>query len=74
MGVSSSSEKVVAYSDRVEITATLTDPSLSVYAVNGNREKSDTPEGKGSRNPVALFHMERTALPVTVVWLGSGEA
>ena len=67
-------EKVVAYSDRVEITATLTDPSMSVEAGNGNREKSDTEEGKRSRNPIALFHIERTALPVTVVWLGNGEA
>ncbi|MFH1933469.1 MAG: CsgG/HfaB family protein [Pseudomonadota bacterium] len=67
-------EKVVAYSDRVEITAILTDPSMSVEAGNGNREKSDTPDGKRSRNPVALFHMERTALPVKVVWLGNGKA
>jgi len=67
-------EKVVAYSDRVEITAILTDPSMSVEAGNGNREKSDTEEGKRSRNPVALFHIEKTALPVTVVWLGNGEA
>ena len=65
---------MVAYSDRVEITAILTDPSMSVEAGNGNREKSDTEEGKRSRNPVALFHIERTALPVTVVWLGNGEA
>jgi len=67
-------EKVVAYSDRVEITAILTDPSMSVEAGNGNREKSDIEEGKRPRNPVALFHIEKTALPVTVVWLGNGEA
>jgi len=66
-------EKAVAYSDRVEITATLTAPSMPVEKGNGDEEKSDTPEGKQSRNPVALFHMERTALPVTVVWLGSGK-
>lgn len=67
-------EKVVAYSDRVEITATLTEPSMPVEAGNGKRGKKDAPEEKRSRNPVALFHMERTALPVKVVWLGGGEA
>jgi curli biogenesis system outer membrane secretion channel CsgG len=67
-------EKAVAYSDRVEITATLTDPSMPVEVGNGKREKNNAPEDKRSCNPVALFHMERTALPVTVVWLGSGEA
>ena len=66
-------EKLVAYSDRVEITATLTEPSMPVEEGISKREKKGAPDEKRSRNPVALFHMERTALPVTVVWRGSGE-
>jgi curli biogenesis system outer membrane secretion channel CsgG len=72
-GKNISIEKVVAYSDRVEITATLIEPSVPLEAGNGKREKNNDPEEKRSRNPVVLFHMEKTALPVTVVWLGGGE-
>ena len=67
-------EKTVVYSDRVEISAILTDPSMQAAAGNGKREKNNAPEENRSRNPVVLFHMEKTALPVTVVWLGSGGA
>ena len=66
-------EKAVAYSDRVEITATLTAPSIPVEEGNNKIEKSDAPEEKRPRIPVALFHIKRTALPVTVIWLGNGE-
>jgi curli biogenesis system outer membrane secretion channel CsgG len=71
-GKNISIEKVVAYSDRVEVTATIFEPSMPAEAGNGKREKKDAAEEKRSRNPVALFHIEKTALPVKVVWLGRG--
>ena len=72
-GKNISIEKAVAYSDRVEITATLTAPPMSAETSKGNSEKSDSVAGKRSFNPVALFHLEKTGRPVKVVWLSSGE-
>jgi curli biogenesis system outer membrane secretion channel CsgG len=72
-GKNISIEKAVAYSDRVEITATLTAPPMSAEISKGNSEKSDSVVDERSFNPVALFHMEKTGRPVKVVWLSSGE-
>jgi hypothetical protein len=72
-GKNISIEKAVAYSDRVEITATLTAPPLPAETSNENREKSDGVAGKRSLHPVALFHIEKTGWPVKVVWLSSGK-
>ena len=60
-------EKVVAYPDRVEITASLTGPPTTGEEGNGNEEKH-TPEVGEPCNPVVFFHMEKTSLPLTVVW------
>lgn len=72
-GKNISIEKVVAYSDRVEITVTLTAPPMSAETSKGNGEKSDGVADKRSFHPVALFHIEKTGRPVKVVWLTSGE-
>ena len=64
-------EKAVSYSDRVEIIASLTAP-LAAIEKKDKREKSDALDKKRPFNPVALFHIKRTALPVTVVWLKNG--
>lgn len=66
-------EKAVAYSDRIEIIATLSTPSRPAQEDANKLEKEAIRDKKGALNPLVLFHIKRTTLPVKVVWLDSGE-
>jgi hypothetical protein len=60
-------EKAVRHTDRIEITA-----SLAAPAPQGDG-RDDKKEAPAAGNPVVLLAMERSDLPVSVVWKASAD-